>query len=120
MVVRDGERHVSRAIESVVNQQFSDVQLVLAVMDSRDQSRSICERAMERDIRIDMIESAEERYDAALDEALDLGDDLGDGLGHFPVLAVDVFQEGADGEAFQVGVERWGFRDTFECHDLSG
>ena len=71
MVVRDGERHVSRAIESVVNQQFSDVQLVLAVMDSRDQSRSICERAMERDIRIDMIESAEERYDAALDEALD-------------------------------------------------
>lgn len=71
MVVHDGERHVSRAIESVVNQQFSDVQLVLAVMDSRDQSRSICERAMERDIRVDMIESAEERVEAALDEALE-------------------------------------------------
>ena len=120
MVVHDGERHVSRAIESVVNQQFSDVQLVLAVMDSRDQSRSICERAMERDIRVDMIESAEERVEAALDESGMSRSEFRDYMGEmFASSGVDSFGALLDYVDMEVAFEVGDELSSSELDDLN-
>lgn len=73
MTVCDAEPTLSRAAESVLNQDFDDVQLVLVAMPSRDHTRSMCARLVERDYRCDMIEVETTdqlvAYDAGVDAA---------------------------------------------------
>lgn len=71
VVARDAEPHLVRTLESVLNQGFDDLQLVIADCASRDRTASICRRAAERDIRVDVLEFDDDDRAAAFDGALE-------------------------------------------------
>lgn len=66
----DGEETITRALESVLGRAFDRVQLVVVVMPSQDRTLSICERAAERNIRLDVITSDDASEAAAFDRGL--------------------------------------------------
>lgn len=47
--------HIGRAVESVLNQTFPDLELIVADCASQDRTRSMCERFAERDIRVETL-----------------------------------------------------------------
>lgn len=71
VVTHDAERHIVRTIDSVLNQSFSSVQLVIADCASRDRTASICQRVSERDIRLDVLVFDEPDRSMAFDRAVD-------------------------------------------------
>ncbi len=71
MAVRDAEQTLTRAAESVLNQGYQDVQLILVAQPSRDTTRSICDRLVERDLRCDVVDTSENDSLAALDAGVD-------------------------------------------------
>lgn len=70
IVAHDAEEHITRALESVLSQDYESVQVVVADAASTDRTRSICERVAERDIRVDVIAHDTHDEAAAFDEAL--------------------------------------------------
>lgn len=58
MTVLDNGGQVARAVESVLNQGFEDVELLCACSAEAVGARRICERFAERDIRMDVLPSA--------------------------------------------------------------
>ena len=52
MPVFDGERYISEAIESILSQTFSDLELIISDNASTDGTQAICEYYAERDSRI--------------------------------------------------------------------
>lgn len=71
MAVRDAETTLSRAVESVLGQEFDDVQLVLVVLPSADGTRAMCDRIAGRDFRCDVIEAEDDDVAAACDLGMD-------------------------------------------------
>lgn len=71
VVAHNAEHHIVRTLESVLDQGFDDVQLVVADCASDDGTASICRRAAERDIRLDVIELEDSDAPAAFDRALE-------------------------------------------------
>lgn len=71
VITRDAEAHIVRALESVLDQGFNDVQVVVADRGSRDRTVSICQRVAERDIRLDVLELGLMEYAPALDAAFE-------------------------------------------------
>lgn len=66
MPVRDGQRHLSEAIESVLAQTLSDLELVVVDDGSRDSTPAILEEAAGRDARITVHRQAPGGLTAAL------------------------------------------------------
>lgn len=71
MTARDAEATITRAVESVLGQDFDDVQLILTVLPSRDRTLSMCERWAERDFRCDVIACEADDELAACDAGCD-------------------------------------------------
>ena len=55
IAAHNAENHIVRAIESVLNQGFEDLELLAVDCASRDRTRSLCERFAERDIRVEAL-----------------------------------------------------------------
>lgn len=70
MAVRDAERHISRAVDSVLTQDCPDIQLVVADRASRDGTLRILTGIAEREISLDVIACDDADEDAALDAAV--------------------------------------------------
>lgn len=70
MAVRDAERHISRAVDSVLTQDCPDIQLVVADRASRDGTLRILNGIAEREIALDVIACDDADGDAALDAAV--------------------------------------------------
>ncbi|MDO4595886.1 MAG: glycosyltransferase family A protein [Coriobacteriaceae bacterium] len=47
--------HIGRAIESVLNQSFESLELIIVDCGSTDRTRAICDRYAERDFRVDVL-----------------------------------------------------------------
>ena len=71
MAVHNAAEHMARTIESVLGQEFTSVQLVIADCASTDRTADICRRAAERDMRLDLIELDSTDTWRGLDRALD-------------------------------------------------
>ena len=71
MTLRDADATLGRAVESVLAQSFTDVQLVLAVLPSGDGTLAHARRLEERDIRVDVVEVDEDASVDALDAGVD-------------------------------------------------
>lgn len=71
MTLRDADATLGRAVESVLAQSFTDVQLVLAVLPSGDGTLAHARRLEERDIRVDAVEVDEDASVDALDAGVD-------------------------------------------------
>lgn len=71
VITHDAEPHMVRTLESVLGQDFDDVQLIVADCASRDRTVDICRRAAERDIRVDVVELDDADRNAAFDRALE-------------------------------------------------
>ena len=70
VLAHDAERHVLRTLESVLDQDFDDVQLVVCDCASHDRTAAICRRCAEREIRLDVIELEDTNRSLAFDRAL--------------------------------------------------
>ncbi len=70
VLAHDAERHVLRTLESVLDQDFDDVQLVVCDCASHDRTAAICRRCAEREIRLDVIELEDTDRSLAFDRAL--------------------------------------------------
>lgn len=70
VLAHDAERHVLRTLESVLDQDFDDVQLVVCDCASHDRTAAICHRCAEREIRLDVIELEDTDRSLAFDRAL--------------------------------------------------
>ena len=55
LAAHDAAEHIGRAVESVLNQRFSDLELILVDCGSHDRTRAQLDRFAERDIRVDVI-----------------------------------------------------------------
>ncbi|MDY2777951.1 MAG: glycosyltransferase family 2 protein [Collinsella sp.] len=66
LTARDADGSIGRAIESVLNQTLSDLELVVVDRGSRDRTRSLAERYAERDIRVEVIDAADGSHSGAL------------------------------------------------------
>lgn len=64
VAAHNAEGHISRAVESVLNQGYEDLELVVVDCASRDRTRSVCERFAERDIRVEVLCIEDESTDA--------------------------------------------------------
>lgn len=71
LTVHDAAAHISRAIESVLDQDFQRVQLVVVDCSSTDGTVELCRRVAERDMRLDVIELDSSDRGQALDAGLD-------------------------------------------------
>lgn len=56
MAVHDGADHLVRAVESILNQDFADFELIIADCASTDRTPSILSNFHDRDIRVELIE----------------------------------------------------------------
>lgn len=70
LVVRDAEAHIVRALESVLNQDFDDIQVVVSDRASHDRTRSMCRTIAERDIRVDVVENDSSDFAQSFDAAI--------------------------------------------------
>lgn len=70
LVVRDAETHIVRALESVLNQDFDDIQVVVSDRASHDRTCSMCRNIAERDIRLDVVENDSSDFSQAFDAAI--------------------------------------------------
>lgn len=70
LVVRDAETHIVRALESVLNQDFDDIQVVVSDHASHDRTCSMCRNIAERDIRLDVVENDSSDFSQAFDAAI--------------------------------------------------
>lgn len=70
MAVRDAERHISRAVDSVLTQDCPDIQLVVADRASRDGTLRILTGIAEREISLDVVACDDADEAAALDAAV--------------------------------------------------
>jgi glycosyltransferase involved in cell wall biosynthesis len=59
MPVFDGARHIERAIESLLAQSFTDLELIISDNASRDSTQALCERYAQLDARIRYIRQPE-------------------------------------------------------------
>lgn len=71
LAVRDGAGHLVRTVESVLNQSFADLQLVVADCASTDRTASILESFHDRDIRVELVRMDGPDRAPALRAALD-------------------------------------------------
>lgn len=71
MAIHDGDRHLVRSMESILNQSFSDFELICVDCDSSDRTPSILERFRDRDIRVDILTSASDDVSAGLVAGID-------------------------------------------------
>lgn len=71
MTLRDAERTLERATESVLSQPVSDLQLVLVVLPSSDRTLSMAQRLRDRDFRVDVVELDADDPFAAADAGFD-------------------------------------------------
>lgn len=71
MAVHDGAEHVVRALESVLNQPFGDIELVAVDCASADRTASILERFHDRDIRVELLHRDDEDIERGLVEGIE-------------------------------------------------
>lgn len=55
LAAHNAGEHLTRAIESVLNQDFEDLELIVANCASSDRTASVCDRFVDRDIRVEAI-----------------------------------------------------------------
>lgn len=71
MPVYNVENYVARAIESVLNQEFKDIELLIVDDGSTDRSGDICDKYAERDYRVEVFHTPNGGAPAARNYALD-------------------------------------------------
>ena len=71
MAAHNAESSISRSIESVLAQRFADVQLVIVLADSQDQTATIAQRVADRDVRLDIVPVDNEDTRSMLDAGFD-------------------------------------------------
>lgn len=55
LAAHNAGEHLTRAIESVLNQDYEDLELIVANCASSDRTASVCERFVDRDIRVEAV-----------------------------------------------------------------
>lgn len=85
LAVRDGEKFISKTIESILNQTFSDLELIIVNDHSKDQTREIAEKIAKKDPRVIILDSEKE----GVGPARNLGTDKAKGGIIFPCDADD-------------------------------
>ena len=116
MAVHNAATHVARTVESVLGQEFSRVQLVVADCASTDRTPEMLRRAAERDMRLDVLTLDTTNTWHALDEALDaargtylmvMGQD-----GWLGLQALDRLVEAAEEDNLQLAIPSYSW-DTY-------
>ena len=69
LAAHNADQTLARAIESVISQPFEDLELVIVDCASTDRTASICERAHDRDIRVECVTCESESLFDGLHEA---------------------------------------------------
>ncbi|WP_204615959.1 glycosyltransferase [Collinsella tanakaei] len=71
MAVRDGAGHLARSVESILNQSYTDLELIIADCASRDRTPALLQGFHDRDIRVELVERDDGDIAGGMAAALD-------------------------------------------------